>query len=202
MHLTTAEKKCVGDRVAHLESRAGVEIVITIVGKCDAYPEAPWKAFALFSALGALTAGAVLQHAVPAGLAFLGAGAVAALAAAFVPAFARLFVGRERRDAEARQYAAAHFLENGLSRTNRHNAVLMLIGLFERNVVILPDAGLPLASAESQDVIARMTPRLAAGKVALALHDGMDALEALLVAKGVRGGGGEIAQAIVEEKGA
>ncbi len=48
-----------------------------------------------------------------------------------------------------------------------------------------------------------MTPRLAAGQVAPALRDGLDALEALLAAKGFTGGGSdEIAQEVFEEKGA
>jgi uncharacterized membrane protein YgcG len=107
----------------------------------------------------------------------------------FVPPFARLFLDAARREAETRQYAAAFFLDNTLSRTRRRNAVLLLVGAFERSVVILPDSGLPLASAELQDIIARMTPRLAAGQIAPALRDGLDALEALLVAKGFAGGG-------------
>ena len=70
-------------------------------------------------------------------------------------------------------------------------------------MVVLPDSGLALAEAELQEVIARMTPQLAAGRVAPALREGLDALEALLAAKGYAGGGSdEIAQEVFEEKGA
>lgn len=203
MHLTEAERNDIAERAARLEARTGVEVVVTVAGRCDAYPEAPWKAFAVFSALGALAAAVLLAGAVPAGLTFLGAGAAAAVAAIFIPSFARLFTGRERREAETRQYAAAHFVERGLARTQRRNAILVLVGLFERCVAILPDSGLPLAEAELGEVIARMTPRLAAGRTSEALRDGLDALEALLAAKGCAGGGrDEIAQEVFEEKGA
>ena len=203
MQLTEVERKDIAERASRLEARTGVEVVATVAGRCDAYPEAPWKAFALFSALAGFAAVAWQPGAVPAGLTFLGAGAAAALAAIFMPSFARLFTSRERREAETRQYAAAHFIDRGLSRTSRRNAVLVLVGLFERCVVILPDTGLDLAEAELRDVIARMQPALAAGRTAPALRDGLDALEALLVAKGFAGGGSdEIAQEVFEEKGA
>jgi hypothetical protein len=49
-----------------------------------------------------------------------------------------------------------------------------------------------------------MVPQLAAGNIAPALRDGLDALEALLAARGFAGGAGadEIAQEVIEEKGA
>jgi hypothetical protein len=48
-----------------------------------------------------------------------------------------------------------------------------------------------------------MAPLLAAGRCAEALRAGLDALEALLAGKGCRGGArDEIAQEVIEEKGA
>jgi putative membrane protein len=203
MHLTETERKDIAERAARLEARTGVEVVTTVVGRCDSYPEVPWKAFALFSGLAFLAALPWRPDAVLAGLTFLFGGAAAALAAIFLPSFARLFVDGARRDAEARQYAAAFFIDNGLARTQRRNAILVLVGVFERSVVILPDEGLSLAEPELREVIDRMTPQLAAGRIAPALRDGLDALEALLAAKGFAGGGSdEIAQEIFEEKGA
>lgn len=205
MNLSDSDRKSIAERAERLEARTGVQVVATIVGKCDAYPEIPWKAFALASALAALASAFWHQNAVLAGLTFLGAGAAAAFASIFLPPFARLFLGASRRDAEARQYAASFFLAHDLSRTQGRNGILMLVGVFERTVAILPDSGLHgrIAEADLQDVIARMTPQLAAGRIAPALRDGLDALEALLVAKGFSGGGrDEIAQEVIEEKGA
>ena len=203
MHLSETDRRDIGERAARLEARTGVQVVTTVVGRCDAYPEIPWKAFALCSGLALLAATLWHPDAVLGGLTFLGTGAAAALATVFLPGFARLFLDAARREAETRQYAAAFFLANDLSRTQRRSAILMLVGVFERTVVILPDSGLPLGEAELQGVIARMTPALSASRVAPALRDGLDALESLLAAKGFAGGGrDEIAQEVLEEKGA
>ena len=203
MPLSDPDKTSISERAGRLEARTGVEVVAAVVGRCDAYPEIPWKAFALFASLSALASVAWPAGAVPAALTMLFMGAAAALAAVFIPPFARCFAGRARREAEARQYAAAFFLDHALSRTQRRNAILVLVGVFERSVVILPDSGLRLGADELQGVIARMTPQLAAGRIAPALRDGLDALEALLVAKGCSGGGrDEIAQEVIEERGA
>lgn len=203
MMLPEADRRSIAERAERLEARTGVQVVAAVIGRCDAYPEVPWKAFALFSGLSLLAALPWRPDAVLAGLTFLLLGAAAALAAIFLPPFARLFVDAARRETEARQYAAAFFIDNGLARTRRRNAILVLVGVFERCVVILPDAGLPLAESELREIIAGMRPRLAAGEVAPALRDGLDALEALLAAKGLAGGGGdEIGQEVYVEKGA
>jgi uncharacterized membrane protein len=203
MRLTETERKDIGARAAHIEALTGVQVVVTVVGRCDAYPEIPWKAFALFASLSGLASLAWHPDAVPTGLTVLFMGATAALAAIFIPPFARLFADAARRETEARQYAAAFFLANDLARTRERRAVLLLVGVFERSVVILPDRGLPLAEAELRGIIARMRPALRAGRIAPALRDGLDALEALLAARGFAGGGDdEIAQEVFEEKGA
>jgi uncharacterized membrane protein len=206
MNLSDSDRKQIAERSERLEARTGVQVVATVVGRCDAYPEIPWKAFALCSGLAFLAAMLWHPDAVLGGLTFLGTGAAAALATVFLPAFARLFVDAARRDAETRQYAASFFLAHDLSRTQRRSAILVLVGVFERTVVILPDSGIRdrIAEADLQEIIARMTPRLAAGNIAPALRDGLDALEALLTARGFAGGAGvdEIAQEVIEEKGA
>jgi len=203
MSLSDTDRKEIAERAERLEARTGVQVAAAVVGRCDAYPEIPWKAFALFSGLSLLAASLWHPDAVLGGLTFLLGGAAAALATVFLPGFARLFLDAARREAETRQYAAAFFLANGLSRTQRRRAILLLVGVFERSVVVLPDSGLALAEAELQEVIARMTPQLAAGRVAPDLREGLDAREALLAAKGYAGGGSdEIAQEVFEEKGA
>lgn len=206
MNLSDIERENISERAARLEARTGVQVVATVVGRCDAYPEIPWKAFALASALAVLASAFWHQNAVLGGLTFLGAGAAAALASIFLPAFARLFIDAARRETETRQYATSFFLAHDLSRTQERNGILMLVGVFERTVVILPDSGIRdrIAETELQEVIARMTPALAAGRIAPALRDGLDALEALLAARGFTGGAGadEIAQEVIEEKGA
>lgn len=217
MHLSESERRQIGERAARIEARTGAQLVAAVVGRCDAYPEIPWKAFALAASMTALVAvlsgqqGALAATSWPgllAVVALLGAGAVAALATVFFPPFARLFLDSARRDAEVRQYAESFFLGRDLVRTRQRSAVLLLVGLFERSVVILPDSGVRarVDAAELAAVIARMTPSLAAGRIAPALLDGLDALETLLAAKGFAGAAGdggddEIGEEIFEEKG-
>lgn len=206
MNLSETDRRAIGERAARLEARTGVQAVAAVVGKCDTYPEVPWKAFALFSGLAALAAMPWGPDALMAGTGFLLAGATAALATLFLPAFARLFLDPVRRETETRQYAAALFFDRDLSRTPGRNAILILIGRFERTLVILPDAGLRthLDAAELQGLIVGMAPSLAAGQIAATLIQGLDALETLLVAKGLVGGTGadEIGPELCEEEGA
>ncbi|HEX5804225.1 MAG TPA: TPM domain-containing protein [Azospira sp.] len=218
MHLSESERRQIGERAARIEARTGAQLVAAVVGKCDAYPEIPWKAFALAVSMTALVAvlswqqGALaassLHGLIAVVLCLLGAGALAALATVFFPPFARLFLDPARRDAELRQYAESFFLTRDLVRTRQRSAVLLLVGLFERSVVILPDRGVGarVDAAELAAVIARMTPALAAGRIAPALLDGLDMLETLLAAKGFAqigdAGDDEIGDEVIEEKGA
>ncbi|MBK6629589.1 MAG: TPM domain-containing protein [Betaproteobacteria bacterium] len=206
MNLSENDRQGITERAERLEARTGVQVVAVLADKCDAYPEIPWKAFALGAALAALAVALGLQGAILATLALLGAGAAAALATIFLPAFARLFLVAGRRDAEVRQYAESLFLRHALFNTRNRCGILILVGLFERSVVILPDSGLRerIGDAELKDIVALMTPALSGGRQAAALQDGLNALEALLVARGFAGGEGddEIVQEVIEEKGA
>jgi putative membrane protein len=186
-------------------------VVAVVTERCDAYPELPWKAFALCAALGAL---AVFAHMAAGGTAHplaalavpLGAGAAGALAAAFAPPWARLFLDRRRSEAEALQHAQALFLRQELFATRGRIGILMLVSLFERQVVILPDTGAAthIPRNELQGIVEVMAGRLAAGRTAEALVEGLAALESLLVARGFRAGtaGDEIAEELLMDKGA
>ena len=89
-------------------------------------------------------------------------GAACALAAVYVPAFARLFLRKSRAEVEVAQYANDQFLARELFATPGRNALLVVVGMLEHCVVILPDKGLRdhVTAAEWDAVIARMTERL------------------------------------------
>lgn len=195
MYLTEPQSKQIRELGRSLEMRTGVEFISAVVGKCDTYPEIPWKAFAMGSVLSALAAAVVvyLQPQWPSGgtalihLAWiLAAGATAAMLTPFWPAFGRLFLDRHRAEAEARQYAQGVFLEHQLFQTDRRQAVLLLIGIFEHQVVILPDTGVSEALPEAQleAVIARLTPHLRRRDYFQALVEGISCIEAELVQAG------------------
>ena len=101
MPVSEKERQQINTLVARFEADTGVQAVAAVIGKADAYPEIPWKAYALGSALGALSL-AIDPHLLPQwaqthsalfhAVAILGVAAVLSLAAAFVPAIGRFLI--------------------------------------------------------------------------------------------------------------
>lgn len=208
--LTDQERIQLDRRVADAEKRTGAQIVLAVVKRCDAYAELPWKAFALGAAVAgagtvllgllrpAWSAGAAVLFAV---VTTLAAGAACALLCIAAPAFARLFLDAHRAEVEARQYAESLFFSREVFATRGRTGVLLLVSMFERRVVLLPDAGLSkrLGRDAMNDIIARMTAALAAGQVDRALEQGIRGLEENLAAGAP--GENELPNSIIEEKG-
>lgn len=215
MYFNDHQSRALKARIRALEKNTGVELLAAVVGKCDHYPEIPWKAFALgvsFSALALLlqtllrpdwiSAHAPLTQAVV----VLGAGTVAALLAIAWPAWARCLLDRSRTDGEMRQYAQALFLEHGLFKAPDRRSILLLVGLFERRVVILPDSGVAarLTDTAFAMVIDAMRPLLQRGDRFQALTEGLSILEAHLKTAGFapRGDGADrMPQALLQQRG-
>jgi putative membrane protein len=156
--------------VARFEADTGIQAVAAVTDKADAYPDIPWKAYAMGSALGALAAafnpffvsgwshGSVI--ALDAMLILTG-GATLAMLAAFVPLVGRLFLDRVRAQGEAIQYAQGLFLERELFRTRNRRAVLIVVSRFERIAVVVADTGLRnYAPASTVIPSSRRTPGL------------------------------------------
>ena len=213
MHLTAEQSRTVEQRIAAIEARTGVQVVVALIGRCDAYPEIRWKAFALAAALASLAVVGIdllepgwNPGSVVAAVAILAAGAANALLAQFVPAWGRRFVRDNRAEAEARDYARSLFLERGLHATRERTAVLVMIGLYERVVVVHPDEGLAARIGEDgwRDVVGAVTPRLAAGDRPGAIDAGLRALGDLLERAGtaVPAGGGALPDRPIQERGA
>ncbi len=213
--LDAQAETAVRQRVAALERATGVEVVAAVIARADSYPEIPWKAFALGASLAALAAaiaallepgweaaGAVVETAV----AMLATGAAAALATVWVTPFARLFLARSRRETEVLQHAQAMFLESGLPRTAPRNGILLLVSLFEHQVVVVSDPGARdrIGPAGLEPVVAAVTARLSQGSLKDALLDGLAALESVLAARGFHGqpgGANEIPDAVIQQRG-
>lgn len=187
-HLTEQEQRHLDQRVAEAEKRTGCQIVLAVIARSDDYPELPWKAFALAAAVAGSaatlldrlladwhTAGTVLFVVA----ATLVAGAASALLAVAWPGFARLFLDRNRAEAESRQYAESLFLKRELFGTKGRNGILLFVSLFEREVVVLPDSGLAkrLGNEALPAIIGRMTAALAGGQIGQALDQGLLGLE-------------------------
>lgn len=210
-HLSQEERTMLDRRVAEVEQRAGAQIVLAVVERSDAYAELPWKAFALGAGASGLivvlvdlfraawvTSTAVLI----AVAATLLAGAAASALCITVPAFARIFLDRTRADIESRQYAESLFLSRELFATRQRSGILLLVSMFERTVVVLPDVGSEkrLGPQGLAEIITSMTTALAAGQVARALEAGLAGLEQRLIATAPAGtAGNELPDGIIEE---
>jgi putative membrane protein len=188
--------------VAALERATGVEAVAAVIARADSYPEVPWKAFALGASAASLAAVAAAlldpgweayEAVVETAVAALAAGAAAALAVVWIEPLARWFLPRARRQAEALQYAQAMFLEAELHRTPRRDGILLLVSLFEHEVVVLADRGVAdkLGPAALEAVIATVTPELKRGQLEQALIAGLSRLEEALMSRGFRAPPGE-----------
>ena len=148
--LTEQERNHLDQRIADAEKRTGAEIVLAVVERSDTYAELPWRAFALGASVTGLlvtlldllrpewASGSAVLLAVAAVLA---AGAASALMCVSVPRFARLFLDAHRAEVEVRQYAESLFLSRELFATRQRTGVLLLVSLFEQQVVVLPDRG-------------------------------------------------------------
>ncbi len=209
-HTLTHEERSRLDRlVVEAEKRAGAQIVLAVVERSDHYPELPWKAFALGASLGG---GAVLAvnlmsplpspslTALLAIVMMLSTGAGLALLCVFVPDFARLFLQTHRADVEARQYADSLFLSREMFAARDRRAVLLMISLFERRIVVLPDTGLSqtLNRTATSAVIREMRVSLRAGQTARALEAGLKKLEEIITQTECAGA----LPNVIEEKGA
>ncbi len=215
MYFTDDQTANLKDLIGKIEKRTGVQLVAAVVGKCDSYPEIPWKAFALTSAVSSLAVlvqalvhdGCALLRVPQFAVAFvIGTGAACALLSVFWHAFGRLFLDRGRAEAEIDQYARAFFFEHELFRTSGRTGILLLVGLYERRVVIVPDSGVAdrLGEKALPAVIDRMAPHLRRKDRFRALEQGLASLEAELLAAGFvpsSEAGNEIVEALIQDKG-
>lgn len=200
-------------RIAEAEKRTGAQIVVAVVRRSDSYSELPWKAFALgvsvagllVSIFNLLSPGWDAQTAMLiSAVAILMIGIISALLSLYIPKFARLFLAPHRAKAEVRQHAESLFLSHELFATKRRTGILLLVSLFERQVILLPDKGFSrrLKQKAMQKIIEQMTPSLALGQVTDALENGLIKLTEILAPK-KRGKSrkNELRNEILEEKG-
>ena len=213
MALSLKEQQQINTLVGRFEADTGIQAVAAVVDRADAYPEIPWKGYAIGSALGAFAvvffphpltdwsgASTLAFHA----MAILGAGAALALAS-LIPVAGRLLLDRVRAEGEVRQRAAAMFLDREIFRTSARRAVLLLVSRFERVTVVLPDTGLTRYAppAELDRVAAAMRAALPGGEAA-AFDAGFRSLQALLQSHGyvaTAPGANELEDTVVLEKG-
>jgi putative membrane protein len=215
--LSDQDRNRLEQHIAEAEKRTRTQIVLAVVRRSDSYAELPWAAFALGASVTGLlvcitdalsngwTSYPALLFAVTL---ILGTGVAFAILAVLVPRFARLLLTKHRAETEVRQYAESLFFRRELSATAGRTGILLLVGLFERSVVLLPDRGLTsrLPDDAMRGVIAQMTPHLAQNNVNRAMEAGLKRLSQVLEVSspGRPAGSGEneLPDQIIEEKGA
>jgi putative membrane protein len=212
--LNDEERSRLDKDIAEAEKRTGAQIVLAVIERSDSYAELPWKAFALGSSIAGLLVtliNASLQlifsgsGVLLAVVTVLSTGAGFALLSIFVPDFARMFLRVHRTEVETRQYAESLFLSREMFATRKRKSVLLLVSLFERRVVVLPDSGLKekMNQQAIENIIGHMRPYLSTGRTAQALKAGLEKLEEILSgSKTSASSMNELPDDIIEEKGA
>ncbi len=149
--LSENDKDLLEKTIARAEEHLKSQIVLATVIRSDSYAEIPWKAFALGVSVSGLLAlsgnllfpGWIQGFAVLiAVVAMLATGAAMTLLTMLLPVFARFFLNDNRAETETRQYAESLFLSRQLFLTKHRTGILLLISLFEKKVVIIPDKGI------------------------------------------------------------
>lgn len=211
--LSENDKDLLEKKVILAEEQSRSQIVLATVIRSDSYAEIPWKAFALgISVAGLLAlAGNLLFPAWIQGMAvlisvvaMLATGAAMALMTILIPVFARLFLSDSRAETETRQYAESLFLSRQLFLTKHRTGILLLVSLFEKKVVIIPDKGIcnHVDNADIQRIITLMKAPLGRNELRRSMEIAVDELTRIiepLTADDTNGD--ELSNRIIEERG-
>lgn len=199
--------------ISDVEKSTKTQIVLALIQRSDSYAELPWKAFALGASFSGLVVfildvisfdwgPGISVIAVIAGI--LAGGAVFALLTVLIPGIAKLFLSTSRAEVEVHQYAESLFLSRELFATRKRVGILMLVSLFERKVVILPDKGLneKLSKDDLENIIEAMAYFLKRGEISQAFEAGLKKISHVLGANWSGKDENELSDEIIEEKGA
>jgi putative membrane protein len=211
--LSENDKDLLEKTIARAEEQLRSQIVLATVKRSDNYVEIPWKAFALgvsVSGLLALTGNLLFPGWIQ-GMAvliavviMLATGAAMALLTILLPVVARLFLNDSRAETETRQYAESLFLSRQLFLTKHRTGILLLISLFEKKVVIIPDKGISnhVSNADIQRIITLMKAPLERNELRQSMEIAVDELTRIiepLTADDTTGD--ELPNRIIEERG-
>jgi putative membrane protein len=212
--LSDQERSRLDQLIANAEKRTNAQIVLAVIKRSDDYAELPWKAFALSASVAGLFV-AILDFILNswvssttvliAAVVMLSTGAAFALLTIFIPGIARIFLSAHRAEVEVKQYAESLFLNRELFATSKRIGILLLVSLFERQVILLPDKGLSrrLTTNAMQDIIACMTQPLVHHELNRALESGLEELSKALElsTQGTGNIENELSDQIIEERG-
>lgn len=188
-------QQAVTQAVQAVEKETAAEVVPVVVAAAGNYPQAVWRA-ATFGALGGAALVSLLLRLVEVwGLPmefwvlappFAGA-ALGLLLAQALPSLARLFITQEEMAAQVRERAEHAFLTEEVFATKGRTGMLILVALFERQVVVLGDRGIAARIPQErwQGIAKGIAQGIRQGQAAQALVAGIQQCGQLLVESGI-----------------
>jgi putative membrane protein len=211
--LSETDRSLLDRRITDAEKKTGAQIVLTTVKRSDSYAEIPWKAFAVgvsVSGFGVLLynlfvlSWMTVNHILLSLAIVLAAGFFFVVLTIIFPLFARLFLPLHRRETETMQYAESLFLSHELFATSARRGILVMVSVFEKQVVILPDKGIrdKLTPEIMEKIISAMANDLQNKRIREAFENGLDELvRGLATGDSVKSGSNELSNEIIEEEG-
>ncbi|MGC8916384.1 MAG: TPM domain-containing protein [Thermoanaerobaculum sp.] len=185
----------VTEAVKAVERESAAEVVPVVVSAAGNYPQAPWRAASLGALGGAALVSLFLRMVDVWGLPlefwvvappFLGAG-LGVLLTRTLPSVARLLLTPEEMATQVRERAEHAFLTEEVFATKGRTGMLILVALFERQVVVLGDRGIAARIPQErwQSIANHVAQGIRQGRPVQALVAGIRQCGQLLVEAGV-----------------
>ena len=195
---TDSDRDHIEEAVRSAEARTSGEIVPVIVAQSDDYPIAVRRAGLIGLAAGAVVfevlrlvwsgwAPAWITNDASLFASMLIGGGLFWLAAAKLPSFKRMLIGRDAIDRAVHSRAVHAFVEEEVFATRDRTGILLLVSLFEHRVEVFGDSGINDAVSEDDwgDVIDDVIKGIRKGDAPGGLIRGIERCGELLERKGV-----------------
>ncbi len=185
----------VAKAVQAVEKESAAEVVPVVVEAAGRYPQASWRAATLGALGGAVLVSLLVRLVEVWGLPlefwilappFVG-GALGLLLAHALPAVTRLFITQEEMSMQVRERAEHAFLTEEVFATQGRTGMLILVALFERQVVVLGDRGIAsrIPQERWQGIAKGIAQGIRQGQPAQALVAGIQQCGQLLAEAGI-----------------
>ena len=196
--MTESELSRIKEAVAEAEQRTSGEIVPYIVERSDRYDITIWRGASLFAMLSICVAGFTYMLYEGWGLAWLytgqgmaflilAAGAIGALAGAFIQPLKRLLAGSNLLARTVHHRAMRAFVEEEVFNTRDRTGILLFISLLEHRIEVLGDEGINrrVTAEDWTEVILKIRNGIKSNKVAEGLIEAIATCGQLLERHGV-----------------
>ncbi|MCP4902341.1 MAG: hypothetical protein GY906_35690 [bacterium] len=190
-----ADQNAIREATRSAEAKTSGEIVPVVVGECDDYDEAAWKAAAIGALLTSIGSAVVLffgnfwanTDLIWCSLATMSGAAFGFVAAKMSPALRRALIAQETIDLRVMRRAHQAFLEEEVFSTRERTGILIFLALFEHRVVVLGDEAINRAveKAEWEAIVSHLIQAIRSGEPAQALIKAIDECGQLLERHGV-----------------